>query len=98
MPTLAVTELNITISVLGAFTFFFGIVSVLLKNKWFLGEALPAMVVGIVLGPIAARFLDNTRWGPGSLTDDDKSAITLGFMRVMISIQLLIAGYQVSRP
>jgi NhaP-type Na+/H+ or K+/H+ antiporter len=96
MPTLAVSELNITIAVLGGFTFLFGIISVLVKGRWFLGEALPAMVVGIALGPVAARFLDNTRWGPGSLTEDEKSAITLGFMRVMISIQLLIAGYQVS--
>ncbi|KAK8029711.1 hypothetical protein PG993_011002 [Apiospora rasikravindrae] len=32
--------------------------------------------------------------GPGDLSETQKSAITLGFMRVMISVQLLIAGYQ----
>ena len=54
---------------------------------------MPAMLIGIIFGPIAANFLDHTRWGPGSLDESQKSAITLGFMRVMISVQLLIAGY-----
>ena len=54
----------------------------------------PAVCVGIILGPLLANFLNNSRWGPGDLTDDQKSYITLGFMRVMISVQLLIAGYQ----
>ena len=51
------------------------------------------MLIGIIFGPIAANFLNSTRWGPGSLDESQKSAITLGFMRVMISVQLLIAGY-----
>jgi sodium/hydrogen antiporter len=55
----------------------------------------PAVVAGIVFGPVAAKFLDDTRWGPGFLTDEEKNAITLGFMRVMISIQVFMAGYQV---
>ncbi|KAL8372344.1 hypothetical protein RB595_001914 [Gaeumannomyces hyphopodioides] len=93
-PALDPSELNVTIAILGAFITIFGLFSVLIKGRWFLGEALPAMTIGIVLGPIAGRLLDNTRWGPGSLTEDQKSAITLGFMRVMISVQLLIAGYQ----
>lgn len=94
MPNLDPSELNVTIAVLGIFITIFGLFSVVIKGKWFLGEALPAMVIGIVLGPIAGKLLDNTRWGPGSLSENDKSAITLGFMRVMISVQLIIAGYQ----
>ncbi|TLS29083.1 hypothetical protein PpBr36_01383 [Pyricularia pennisetigena] len=94
MPTLNPIELNIVLAVLGAFTIIYGLFSVLIKQKWYLGEALPAMLVGIALGPVAAKLLDNTRWGPGSLSEQDKSEITLGFMRVMISVQLVIAGYQ----
>ena len=30
---------------------------------WYLGEALPALLVGIILGPIAAKFIDSERWG-----------------------------------
>ncbi|ELQ36731.1 Na(+)/H(+) antiporter [Pyricularia oryzae] len=94
MPSLDPSELNIILAVLGAFTIIYGLFSVLIKQRWYLGEALPAMLVGIILGPVAAKFLDNTRWGPGSLSEQDKSAITLGFMRVMISVQLVIAGFQ----
>ncbi|KAK7995117.1 hypothetical protein PG990_013890 [Apiospora arundinis] len=94
MPTLDLSELNIVIAVLGGYITLYGLFSVLIKSKTLLGEALPAMCIGILLGPILANFLNNTRWGPGDLSEDQKSAITLGFMRVMISVQLLIAGYQ----
>ncbi|KAK7963944.1 hypothetical protein PG988_010918 [Apiospora saccharicola] len=94
MPILDVSELNIVLGILGGYLTLFGICSVILKNRALLGDALPAVCVGVILGPLAANFLNNSRWGTGGLTDDQKSYITLGFMRVMISVQLLIAGYQ----
>ncbi|KAF9880873.1 sodium hydrogen exchanger family protein [Colletotrichum karsti] len=81
MPTLDVSELNIVLGVL-----------VKIKCKWYLGEALPAVLIGILLGPLAAKFIDSERWG--SATEGQTSAITLGLARVMIGVQLVIAGYQ----
>lgn len=75
MPTLDVSELNIVIAVLGGFIVLYGIISVKIKQIWYLGEALPALVVGIVLGPIAAKFIDSERWG--SAVKDQTSEITL---------------------
>ncbi|TKW48209.1 putative Na(+)/H(+) antiporter C3A11.09, partial [Colletotrichum tanaceti] len=75
-----------------AFIILFGILSVNIKNVWYLGEALPAVVLGICLGPIAARFIDSERWG--SAVEGQTNHITLGVMRVMIGIQLVMAGYQ----
>ncbi|KAK4243449.1 putative Na(+)/H(+) antiporter [Corynascus novoguineensis] len=92
MPNLDVSELNIVVSVLGAFILLYGIISVLIKSRWFLGEALPAVVVGIILGPLAAKFIDSSRWG--SAADGQTSAITLGVARVVIGVQLVIAGFQ----
>jgi hypothetical protein len=46
-----------------------------IKQKWFLGEALPALTVGIILGPIAAKFIDSQRWG--SAVKEQTSDITL---------------------
>ncbi|KAI2602917.1 Sodium/hydrogen exchanger family-domain-containing protein [Hypoxylon fragiforme] len=92
MPTLDVSELNIVVSVLGAFTVLYGLVAVKIKGVWYLGEALPAVLIGMLLGPISAKFLDAKRWG--SAAPDQQDAITLGVMRVMIGIQLVIAGYQ----
>lgn len=92
MPSLDVSELNIVLTILGIFTVAYGYISVKIKQKWYLGEALPAVLIGIVLGPIAARFLDATRWG--SAVADQQNHITLGIMRVMIGVQLVIAGFQ----
>lgn len=39
MPVLNVSELNIVISVLGAFLAAYGIISVKIKQTWYLGEA-----------------------------------------------------------
>ncbi|KAF2848766.1 Na(+)/H(+) antiporter 1, partial [Plenodomus tracheiphilus IPT5] len=92
MPVLDFSELNIVIAVLGAFTILYGIISVKIKQKWFLGEALPALLVGIILGPIAAKFIDSERWG--TAVKYQTSDITLGLTRVVIGVQLVMAGYQ----
>ncbi len=57
----------------------------------------------MILGPIAAKFLDPKRWG--SAAADQQDAITLGVMRVMIGIQLCVrpekssheAGFEASK-
>ncbi|KAG4438781.1 hypothetical protein IFR05_005758 [Cadophora sp. M221] len=92
MPSLDVSELNIVLGVLGSFIVLFGVISVKIKAQWYLGEALPAVVFGILLGPIAAKFLDADRWG--SAVQDQMGAITLGVARVVIGVQLVIAGFQ----
>ncbi|KJZ74361.1 hypothetical protein HIM_06171 [Hirsutella minnesotensis 3608] len=96
MPSLDVSELNIVLSVLGAFIVLYGIISVKIKQRWYLGEAwnsaVPAVAIGTALGPLAARFLDSERWG--SKEKGQTAEITLGVTRVMIGLQLVIAGYQ----
>lgn len=93
MPTLDVSDLNTVVAVLGTFIILYGIISVKIKSRWFLGEALPAVLIGIILGPISAKFLDSSRWG-SSPSPEQTSAITLGLTRIMIGVQLVIAGYQ----
>ncbi|KAL4787727.1 Na(+)/H(+) antiporter 1 [Aspergillus varians] len=92
MPTLNVSELNVVISALGAFIILYALASVKIKNQWYLGEALPALLVGIILGPYAAKFLDASEWG--SAIRGQQDAITLGLCRVVIGVQLVIVGFQ----
>ncbi|KAH9890816.1 Sodium/hydrogen exchanger family-domain-containing protein [Xylariomycetidae sp. FL2044] len=92
MPTLDVSDLNVVVAILGSFLVLFGLIAVKVKGCWYLGEALPAVVIGMLLGPMSARFLDPDEWG--SAIQGQRDAITLGVMRVMIGIQLVIAGYQ----
>ncbi|RCI09332.1 hypothetical protein L249_1415 [Ophiocordyceps polyrhachis-furcata BCC 54312] len=92
MVTLDVSELNIVLGVLGTFIVCYGIISVKIKQQWYLGEALPAMMIGIILGPVATRFIDSERWASGEKGQTPE--IALGVTRVMIGLQLVIAGYQ----
>ncbi|KAI2634455.1 Sodium/hydrogen exchanger family-domain-containing protein [Xylaria nigripes] len=92
MPTLDVSQLNIVLAVLGSFIVVFGLFADRIKSIWYLGEALPAVITGVVLGPAAAGFLDPGKWGSAEAGPGD--GITLGVMRVVIGIQLVIAGYQ----
>ncbi|KAI0018918.1 Sodium/hydrogen exchanger family-domain-containing protein [Xylariomycetidae sp. FL0641] len=92
MPTLDLSDLNIVSAVIGSFIVVYGLVAVKIKRVLYLGEALPAVLLGVVLGPMTARLLDPDRWG--SAAPGQRDAITLGVMRVMIGIQLVIAGYQ----
>jgi len=92
MPSLDPSELNQIIAVLGAFIVLYGFISVPIKQIWYLGEALPAVVMGIILGPVAGKLIESEQFGsakPGQTND-----ITLGVARVMIGVQLVIAGYQ----
>ncbi|KAH6658905.1 sodium/hydrogen exchanger family protein [Truncatella angustata] len=93
MPTTDVSELNIIAITLGTFTVVFGLIAFKIKNVWYLGDALPSVLVGIMLGPIAARVLDADRW----IDSDLQALVTLGIMRLMIGIQLVIAGYQLPK-
>ncbi|KAL5370749.1 hypothetical protein DPSP01_014686 [Paraphaeosphaeria sporulosa] len=96
MPSMDVSELNIVIAVLGAFIVAYGFISIKIKQVWNLGEALPAVVIGIILGPIASKFLNAERWG--SAEEGQQEAITLarypGLCRLVIGVQLVIAGFQ----
>ncbi|KAH7050131.1 plasma membrane antiporter [Macrophomina phaseolina] len=92
MPVLDLSEFNIVLAVVGAFLILFGIISSKIKHSWYLGEALPATLVGILFGPIGAKFIDSARWGAAE--PDQQHEITLGVCRVVIGIQLAIVGFQ----
>lgn len=53
---------------------------------------MPAVFIGVLLGPISAKFIDSSRWG--SAANGQTSEITLGMARVVIGVQLVIAGFQ----
>ncbi|EGE84461.1 hypothetical protein RJZ56_003543 [Blastomyces dermatitidis] len=92
MPLLNVSELNVVLSILGAFIVLYGSISTKIRNVWYLGEALPAVIFGILLGPLAAKFIEVEHWG--SAAEDQKYQVTLGVARVVIGVQLVIAGFQ----
>lgn len=92
MPTLDVSDFNIVCATLGGFISLFGLVSYLVKEKFYLSEALVALIAGIIFSPHAANFikpLEYANHNPEAL-----ETITLYFVRLVLGVQLVLAGVQ----
>jgi len=91
MPTLDLSNYNIICAVAGGFTALYGLVSYLLKEKFYLSEALLSLGVGVLFGPAAnwIRPLDYA-------LDDEVNLenINRNFCRLVLGVQLVIAGIQ----
>lgn len=92
MPTLAVDNFNIICATLGGFITLFGLVSYLLKEKFYLGEALISTYFGLIFSPHAANFIRPLEYANGNPIALE--TITLYFSRLVLGVQLVIAGVQ----
>ncbi|KAI9877274.1 MAG: hypothetical protein M1830_004357 [Pleopsidium flavum] len=92
MPTLAVTNFNVVCATLGGFITLFGLVSYLFKEKFYLSEALISLLAGVALSPHAANFVKPLDYANGS--EIDLATITLYFTRLVLGVQLVLAGVQ----
>lgn len=91
MPTLALTNFNIVVSILGGWISLFGLVSYLLKENFYLSEALISLLAGVAFSPHAANFVRPLDYA-GS--EENLNAITLYFTRLVLGVQLVLAGVQ----
>ncbi|KZZ91486.1 Na(+)/H(+) antiporter 2 [Moelleriella libera RCEF 2490] len=98
---LAVNDFNIVVAFLGGFISVFGLVSYLLKENYYMSEALISLLVGVAFGPHAADFIRPYSFAAcqrDGLTDaqcDDRlMSITLNFSRLVLGVQLVLAGVQ----
>ncbi|AEO61900.1 hypothetical protein MYCTH_2312648 [Thermothelomyces thermophilus ATCC 42464] len=92
MPTLATTNFNILLSVLGGWLSLFGSVSYLFKGSFYLSEAPISLLVGVALSPRAANFIRPLEYALGS--PDKLASITLALSRLVLGVQLVLAGVQ----
>ncbi|KAK4970459.1 hypothetical protein LTR66_011581 [Elasticomyces elasticus] len=92
MPTLAVVNFNIVCATLGGFVTIFGLVSYLLKEKFYLSEALISLLGGLVFSPHATNFIKPLDYALGN--PQDLETITLYFTRLVLGVQLVLAGVQ----
>ncbi|KAF4556783.1 Sodium/hydrogen exchanger-like protein 2 [Elsinoe fawcettii] len=92
MPTLALVNFNLVCATLGGFITVFGLVSYLLKEKFYLSEALISLIAGVIFGPYAANWLRPEEY---ALHDPIVlETITLYFARLVLGVQLVLAGVQ----
>ncbi|KAI4795008.1 Na+/H+ antiporter, partial [Aureobasidium sp. EXF-8845] len=92
MPTLSVVNFNIVCATLGGFITLFGLVSYLLKEKYYLSEALISLVGGVIFSPHAANLVRPLDYAQGN--EEDLETITLYFTRLVLGVQLVLAGVQ----
>ncbi|KAK3387685.1 Sodium/hydrogen exchanger family-domain-containing protein [Podospora didyma] len=91
MPTLAITNFNIVVSVLGGWISLFGLVSYLCKENFYLSEALISLLAGVAVSPSAADLIKPLEYA-GSV--ENLNVITLYFSRLVLGVQLVLAGVQ----
>jgi NhaP-type Na+/H+ or K+/H+ antiporter len=56
-------ELNIVITAIGAIVLFLGLVSDYFRRNWWTSDPLTALLLGILLGPIALGLVNPNAWG-----------------------------------
>ncbi|KAJ4122894.1 hypothetical protein NW768_009881 [Fusarium equiseti] len=96
---LQTTNFNIVVAFLGGFISIFGLVSYLLKENYYLSEALISLLAGIAFGPNGANFIRPDDYAECDILsredcEVDLNAITLNFSRLVLGVQLVLAGVQ----
>ncbi|POS72488.1 sodium/hydrogen exchanger family protein [Diaporthe helianthi] len=89
MPTLAVTNFNVVLSVLGGWISLFGLVSYLCKEHFYLSEALISLLAGAAA--YASNLIRPLEYAGSQQASD---SATLYFSRLVLGIQLVLAGVQ----
>ncbi|ATY64134.1 Na(+) H(+) antiporter 2 [Cordyceps militaris] len=98
---IASTNFNVVTALLGGFISLFGLVSFLIKEHFYLSEALIAMVIGVAFGPKGAQFIRPHEYAgcpqnnlSATQCEANIDAITLDFSRLVLAVQLVLAGVQ----
>ncbi|GLB38785.1 putative sodium/hydrogen exchanger family protein [Lyophyllum shimeji] len=90
-----VTIPHITYACLGGFVVLFGMFSLFLREKLYIGEACWAFLFGVIIGPYGANIFNPHSWGNGN--DDVTNIITLEFTRVVLAIGVFAIGVELPK-
>ena len=87
-PTLDISNFNLVCALLGGFVLVFGLVSFLVKERLFVGEPLVSLLFGVAFGPKGASLIRPDEYG------SSVDAITHAFVRIVLGVQLVLAGVE----
>ncbi|KAJ3794090.1 Sodium/hydrogen exchanger family-domain-containing protein [Lentinula aff. detonsa] len=90
-----VTIPHIIYTILGMFIVIFGMFSLLLREKLYIGEACWAFLFGIIIGPYGANIFNPRSWGNSD--DEVTNTITLEFCRVVLAIGVFAIGVELPK-
>ncbi|VDC00420.1 unnamed protein product [Peniophora sp. CBMAI 1063] len=86
---------HIAYACLGGFVVFFGMFSLFIREKLYVGEACWAFLFGVIIGPYGANIFDPRNWGNGD--DEVVNEITLEFTRVVLAIGVFAIGVELPK-
>ncbi|KAJ6035771.1 Cation/H+ exchanger [Penicillium herquei] len=92
-PILDISNFNIALTFAGIYLLVFGLISLKIKQKWYIGEALPSFVAGTILGPFVSGLVDARKWS----SDDEDGEIAYALTRLVIGIQMVKVGYELPK-
>ncbi|KAL3437332.1 Sodium/hydrogen exchanger family-domain-containing protein [Aspergillus tetrazonus] len=95
-PILETSALNVILVVTCLYVLIIGFISLEVKQRWYLGEALPAFAVGAAFGPSAANLLRVPHYQSNE-SESTTSEVTYALARLVIGIQLVKAGYELPK-
>ncbi|KAH9812689.1 Sodium/hydrogen exchanger family-domain-containing protein [Melampsora americana] len=87
------TPIHLALTLIPAFIVFFGLFSAFVKEKLYVGEAIIAVVFGIILGPMVLGLFDPRSWGGG----EDFDHLTLELTRIVISLSVFAVGVELPK-
>ncbi|KAI0263911.1 Sodium/hydrogen exchanger family-domain-containing protein [Gloeopeniophorella convolvens] len=85
---------HIVYACLGGFVVFFGMFSLFIREKLYIGEACWAFLFGVIIGPYGAGIFDPRSWGNSIETTN---TITLEFSRVVLAIGVFAIGVELPK-
>ncbi|KAG7091677.1 hypothetical protein E1B28_010697 [Marasmius oreades] len=86
---------HITYACLGGFIVVFGMFSLFLREKLYIGEACWAFAFGIIIGPYGANIFNPRGWGGGD--EAMSNTITLEITRVVLAIGVFAIGVELPK-
>lgn len=87
---LSINKPHLVYIILGGFTSIFMLVSLVIKEKFYIGEATVATLCGIIFGPHAANLINPLSWG-------NTDQITLEFSRIVLVVQCFAVGVELPK-
>lgn len=93
---LALTIPHIAYACLGGFVVVFGMFSLFIREKLYIGEACWAFLFGVIIGPYGAGIFDPRNWGDNT-TEDTVNEITLELTRVVLAIGVFAIGVELPK-
>ncbi|KDR83246.1 hypothetical protein GALMADRAFT_134731 [Galerina marginata CBS 339.88] len=93
-----VSTVHIVYAVLGGFIVLFGMFSLFLRERLYIGEAIWAFIFGIIIGPYCADIFNPRAWASSTSTSEQvTNTITLEFTRIVLAIGVFAIGVELPK-